>query len=116
MRSVTFRTRSDCRRPTTLPVAPVYALLRLGGRLFGGFDIEEDGAEKALAKCRIPVLFIHGEDDHFVPCGMSRRNYAACAGKKTLVTFPGAEHGLSYLVDPERYRKVVMDFYDEIPD
>ncbi len=97
-------------RDRHLPVRPVYFFVRLGGKLYGRFDIEEESAESALKRCRIPVLFIHGENDGFVPCEMSRRNYAACAGEKTLVTFPGAEHGLSYLVDPERYRKSITEF------
>lgn len=97
-----------------LPAKLIYPLVRLGGRLFGGFDMEEDSAEKAMTRCQLPVLFLHGEDDSFVPCEMSRRNYAACAGKKVLVTFPGAEHGLSYLVDPERYSRAVSDFLKAI--
>lgn len=97
-----------------LPVKLIYPLVRLGGRLFGGFDIEEDSAEKAMERCHLPVLIIHGENDGFVPCEMGRRNYEACTGKKVLVTFPGAEHGLSYLVDPKRYSKAVMDFLEDI--
>ena len=54
------------------PVFPTYALVRLGGMLFGGFDIEEYSAVQAMEKCDIPVLFIHGDDDRFVPCDMSR--------------------------------------------
>ena len=30
-----------------------------------------------------------------------------------LHTFPGAGHGLSYLVDPERYGRVVTEFLAE---
>ncbi len=96
------------------PVWLVYPLIRLGGKIFGGFDIEEETAEKALKRCFVPVLLIHGEDDGFVPCEMSRLNYAACAGKKRLETFPGAEHGLSYLVDQERYQKIITEFCNEI--
>lgn len=97
-----------------LPAELIYPLIRWGGRIFGGFDIEEDSAEKAMERCHIPVLFIHGESDGFVPCEMGRRNYTACSGKKVLVTFPGAEHGLSYLVDPERYSRTVSAFLDDI--
>ena len=97
-----------------LPVKLSYLLIRYGGMLFGGFDVEDDSAEEALKRCRIPVLFIHGDEDSFVPCDMSRRNYQACAGRKELEIFSGAEHGMSYLADTERYRKIVIDFCESV--
>ena len=65
-----------------LPVKVMYPLARLGAKLFGHFDLEDGDTEEALRKCKVPVLFIHGEDDRLVPCEMSRRNYAACASEK----------------------------------
>lgn len=41
-------------RSAHLPVFPVYALLRLGCRLFGGFDPEEASAAGAMARCDTP--------------------------------------------------------------
>ena len=41
---------------------------------------------------------------------MSRELAAACAGPHRLETFPGAGHGLSYIADPERYKKAVEEF------
>lgn len=92
------------------PVAPLYPLIRLAGKVFGGFDIESTASETALTKCRIPVLFIHGEDDLFVPCDMSRENYAACASPKQLLTVPGAGHGISYMIDEKAYCETVTVF------
>ena len=59
---------------------------------------------------RVPVLLIHGEEDRCVPCEMSRRIAAANPEKIRLEMFPGAGHGLSYLIDKPRYTKLVMDF------
>ena len=59
----------------------------------------------------IPVIFFHGETDDFVPCEMSRINYEACTTRKTLVTIPGAGHGLSYPLDPPRYLQAVREFF-----
>lgn len=102
-------------RSAHLPVFPVYALLRLGCRLFGGFDPEEASAAGAMARCDTPVLFLHGEDDRFVPCAMGRENYACCrAADKTLLTFPAAGHGMSYMADQERYLAAVTDFLGRV--
>lgn len=92
-----------CARQAKVPARPIWLLARLGARLFGGFDLEERSPLEAMSRCRVPVIFFHGEDDAFVPCSMSRENCAACAAPKRLVTVPGAGHGLSYVIDPEGY-------------
>ena len=93
------------------PVFPTYALVRLGGMLFGGFDIEEYSAVQAMEKCNIPVLFIHGDDDRFVPCDMGRENHRHCRaeGKKLLIV-PNAGHGMSYMSDKRAYLGTVSEF------
>lgn len=87
-----------------------YPFIRLAGKLFGHFDTEESSAMDALAHTTLPVLLLHGEDDRFVPCDMSRALQATHATHTTLVTFPGAGHGLSYISDPARYEKACFDF------
>lgn len=94
-----------------LPVKLSYPFVKLGARLFGGFDLEENSPVEAMKKATVPVIFFHGEDDDFVPCEMSRQNYDACASRKMLVTVPGAGHGLSYPVAPERYLQALRDFF-----
>lgn len=101
-------------RQIHVPAKPAYALLRLGARLFGHFDPEEGSAIDALRRNRIPILLIHGEDDRFVPCDMSRRNFDACGAKKWLLTVPGAGHGMSYYVDTPAYTKAVAEFCDQV--
>lgn len=100
-------------REMGLPVFPCYGLARLGGRLYGGFDIEEISATESLRSCTVPVIFFHGEDDAFVPSDMSRRNFEACASRKRLVMVPKAGHGLSYPVDPATYLQEVSEFFGE---
>lgn len=94
-----------------LPATLSYPFVKLGARLFGGFDLEETSPEEMVRRCKVPVIFYHGESDDFVPCHMSRINYEACASRKRLVTVPGAGHGLSYPVDQERYLKELRDFF-----
>ena len=67
----------------------------------------------ALKDCRVPVIFIHGTDDHFVPVSMTYENYLACAAPKRLFIVPGAEHGESYYLDREGYEAAVRAFWRE---
>lgn len=87
----------------------VMPFVRLAARLFGGFDLRGASAVEAVKHTDIPILLLHGEDDRFVPCSMSREIHAA--GRTTrLVTFPDAGHGLSYIADEARYAAEVEDF------
>ena len=92
-----------------LPLFPAYPLLAMGTRLFGGFGMTEADAARAARDIKIPVLLIHGEDDRFVPCAMSRAIAAANPAIR-LETFPGAGHGLSFLADRERYARLAEEF------
>lgn len=105
--------RKVCREDVHLPPALVMPFIRLGARLFGHFDLREASALEAVQHTHIPILLLHGEDDRFVPCDMSREIFDACAGEKNCITFPGAGHGLSYIVDTERYSEAVSRFADQ---
>lgn len=101
-------------RQMKLPAKLVYPFVKLGARLFGGFNPEETSPEEAVKHCAVPVIFFHGEDDDYVPCYMSAANYDACqAPRKKLVTIPGAGHGLCYPVAPEHYLQVLREFWAE---
>ncbi len=80
----------------------------------GRFNIYAANAPDALKKNTIPVVFVHGEADGFVPCEMSKINYDACAAKKAIVTVPGADHGMAFLVDEEKVRRAYSDFAERL--
>ncbi len=94
-----------------LPVKPAYFFVRLGAFLYGGFRLESYSPLEAVKRAKVPVIFIHGEDDDFVPCDMSRAMYDACVSRKKLVTFPSAGHGLSCLVNPDLYFDALREFF-----
>lgn len=100
-------------RMMKLPVFPVYFIVRLSAMLFGGFDIDSASATEALRNCHVPVLLIHGEEDRLVPCEMSRVNYQACASEKELFLVPGADHGMSYMVDGKAYIHKMQSFLEK---
>lgn len=89
-------------------------LVRLSARLFGRFSLRESGAAEAVKRAKVPILIIHGEDDRFVPCDMSREIRAANPDCVQLEIFPDAGHGLSYIVDTARYTRVVVGFEKKI--
>ena len=98
-------------RDMKLPPKLAYPFVRLGGKLFAGFDLEEISPMEACKKCKIPVFFAHGGADDFVPCQMSADNHAVCPAPKTLVIIPDAGHGLCFPAAQEDYLKAMCDFF-----
>jgi fermentation-respiration switch protein FrsA (DUF1100 family) len=86
----------------------LYPLIRLAAKIYGGFDPEDGDLRKSVAASRLPILIIHGEADKLVPIEMSRQLKTAAPDTVTHISFPDAHHGISYLVDRERY---IAEFY-----
>lgn len=100
-------------RDMKLPANLLYPFVKLGARLYGGFKLEETSPIETVKKCKVPIIFIHGESDKFVPCEMSRQNYDACSSQKRLLTVPDAGHGLCYLIDRDGYINALTEFSSE---
>ena len=96
-----------------LPPKLIYPFIKLSARIFRRFDLDQTSPIKAMANAKIPVIFIHGEADDFVPCDMSHRLYNACITKKKLVTVPNAGHGLAFPVDQDKYIDALKQFESE---
>ena len=100
-------------RDMRLPANLLYPFVRLGARLFGHFDPDKTSPLLAMKRCRVPVIFFHGDADDFVPCDMSRDLYDACTSTKKLVIIEGAGHGLCYPMNKEKYIDAVKQFKQE---
>ena len=101
-------------RDMKLPVKLLYPFIRLGALLYGRFDLEETSAMENMQKCTIPVVFVHGDNDAFVPYEMSVRLHEACTSeKKILITIPGAGHGLAFPIDQTGYVEALRQFEQE---
>lgn len=97
-------------RDMKLPADLLYPFVRLGAKLYGGFDVEETSPIEVMKTCSLPMIFFHGDDDAYVPCDMSRLNYEACKAEKKLVIVPKAGHGLSYMLDQDGYIEALREF------
>lgn len=79
-------------------------------------DVDETTTTQALQNAKVPVLFIHGTDDNFVPIQMTYDNYKACTSEKRLLVVPGAGHAMSYYTETKNYENELIHFffdYDE---
>ena len=96
-----------------LPTWLIRPFVILGAKIFGGFDLTETDARKAVKHTKIPILIIHGEADGFVPPEMSDIEEINPAMIERY-TVPEAAHGISYLVDSAGYKTVVESFLNKV--
>ena len=92
---------------THFPPGPSIWVTDILARVFAGFRLAQKDTRITLTQNRLPILLVHGLDDEYVPCEMSRQAFSACAGHKELLLVEGAGHGVSYLVDKVRYKAAV---------
>jgi len=92
---------------------PLFRLVALMVKLRARFDVGEYSTIEAMKKNCLPILFIHGTDDKFVPCEMTKTAYETCTSEKSLVLIEGAGHGTSYLKEPETCKAALNDFLEK---
>ncbi len=94
------------------PMHPTLDIANLFAKLFAGFGFKDYSTVTALQTNKLPVLFVHGEKDRFVPIRFTVDNYAACIAEKRLITVPEAGHGTSYIFATETCQSALRDFLD----
>jgi len=75
-----------------------------------GWSFKEASSLKQVNKCHLPMLFIHGDADTYVPTWMVYPLYEAKPDPKELWVVPGATHAASYTKNKEEYTTKVKVF------
>ena len=78
-----------------------------------GWNFTEASALEQVKKCQLPMLFIHGEKDDYVPTWMVYQLYEAKPQPKELWIVPNADHATSYKLNKETYTEKVKLFTDK---
>ena len=97
-----------------LPSGPTLFITDVLTRFIAGFSLDEKDSRDILTNCKLPIFMVHGEKDGFVPCSMTHDGFAACREPKKLLLVKEADHGVSFLVDKERYINMILEFLSEI--
>ncbi|MBQ1221391.1 MAG: alpha/beta hydrolase [Alistipes sp.] len=94
-----------------LPSFPVLHIANLVCRMRYGWDFLEASALEAVKRSTLPMLFIHGGDDHYVPTWMVHPLYAVKEqGDKRKWLSPEAGHADAFMDHPEEYTRQVVEF------
>lgn len=80
-----------------------------------GYDFEQLRPIDSAKKIRLPILFVHGENDNLVPCSMVKELYEACPSEnKDLLIVKGADHAQSYMLAKEEFEKKLDNLIEKI--
>lgn len=94
-----------------LPVHPLMDVASCLCQWRYGWNFREASALEQVRKSTLPMLFIHGDEDTFVPTAMVYRLYEAKTnGYKKLWIASGSAHALSYHDHPQEYYQEIEDF------
>ena len=93
-----------------LPAFPMIQIADRVNKEKAGYGLDECNAAREVQKATVPILFIHGEEDTFVPCRMCKEIYENCASPKQILTIPGAAHAESYYKDTAAYEQALDTF------
>lgn len=93
-----------------LPAFPVIPLANIVNKKLAGYGMDECNAKREVRKAKVPILFIHGSADTFVPCWMCHEIYEECASPKKKLIIEGAAHAESYFKEPEKYEQALTEF------
>ena len=87
-----------------------YPLVNLSSIIYGHTNMNKISAFDAVKNTNNKILMVHDDKDVVVPQHISQALYDAYPDKIQYEVFKGANHGCSYMVDTDRYIKVVTDF------
>lgn len=97
-----------------LPAFPLMQIADLMNRKLSGYGLDECNAAREVQRAKVPVLFIHGSGDTFVPCKMCDKIYENCTAPKKKLIIEGAAHAESYYKDPSSYENALNEFTGEL--
>ncbi len=96
-----------------LPAFPLLYTTSVLCKLWYGWDFNEASAVHEVARCSRPMLFIHGDQDTFVPTAMVHDVYNAKPMPRELWIVPGAIHARAYMTNKQEYLNRIKAFLED---
>lgn len=97
-----------------LPAFPLVDSACLVLKLRGGYALKDASALQAVVESRVPILFIHGEDDAMINVQMTKDLFDAADCYKELLIIEDAGHAQAQDKEPERYYGTIRAFLGKV--
>ena len=95
-----------------LPAFPLLDSTSMLTKIRAGYSFRQASALNEVEKTDVPILYIHGENDSFVPAEMAKELYQNTSSDKDILLIPNANHGESFALAEEQYKSKINHFLD----
>lgn len=104
---------SEMRQRFDLPSFPVLNMAQIMGTVLTGYNIKDGNVLEYVSKSTLPILFIHTDEDDFVPVSMVHELYQAkTTGDKDLYVLENGGHTMAKFVNPTEYYQTIYTFIE----
>lgn len=103
---ITLRLKEDF----NLPKFPFIYLIDLMVKHRCNYSIRDGNVKEEVKKIKCPVLYIHGQNDDFIPVENVYALYENTNSLKKIYICPNAGHAESALINPSEYKNRIYDF------
>ena len=93
-----------------MPAFPMIQIADILNRKLAGYGLDECNAAREVKNAKVPILFIHGSGDTFVPCSMCETLYENCSAPKEKLIIESAAHAESYYKETSEYEAAMNKF------
>lgn len=93
-----------------IPSFPILNIASFLSKSLIGYDYSEASSIAQLRNNKLPILFIHGAKDKFVPFSMLNEVINGNAGTSQRLVVPNATHANAFRTDPIAYTSAVRKF------
>lgn len=93
-----------------LPAFIFMPMINLYAKFFADADINKANVVDNINKINVPILFIHGLSDEFIPHVNTILLYTRYKKDKDILLIKDSDHGMGYLVDRDAYINKIKSF------
>lgn len=79
-----------------------------------GFNFGDIEPVESVKNAKVPMLFVHGKEDHLVPAFMAQELYEACSSEvKDILIVEGADHAQAHVNGKQEYEQKIDEFIEK---
>lgn len=96
-----------------VPSFPILNIANLIVKIKAGYYLNEACPIECVKNSKVPMMFVHGDDDTFVPFYMLDELYEACTSEKKKLIIEGASHAHAESENPDKYWGEIDSFVNK---